>query len=106
MAKGLSKSTTRHTTQDNGIITKRTDMVGRIFRVDLFYFHSYCEIMNWSRVDIHFDIGVRNLWNGMYKGEHRDGKMHGKGVMKYGNGTSYEGDFVNDLFDGTGTFHK
>ena len=39
----------------------------------------------------------------MYEGEHRDGKMHGKGVLKYKNGARYEGDFANDLFEGTGT---
>ena len=40
----------------------------------------------------------------MYEGEHIDGKMHGKGVLKYDNGSLYEGDFVNDFFEGTGTF--
>ena len=40
----------------------------------------------------------------MYEGEHRDGELHGKGVLKYQNGAIYEGEFVKNLFDGTGTF--
>ena len=104
MVKELLRSTMRQSTQGNGSMAKWMDMVGRISMARLYCFYNDCRIMIILCVEYHFGIGVRNLWIGMYEGEHRDGKMHGKGVLKYQNGTSYEGDFANDLFEGTGTF--
>ena len=39
----------------------------------------------------------------MYIGEYKDGLRHGKGTLYYLNGDiKYEGDFVNDKFEGNG----
>ena len=105
MVKELSRSTMRQSIQGTGSMAKRTDTVGRISMTSRFCFNNYSKII-FLRVEIYFALGVRNLWIGMYEGEHRDGKMHGKGVLKYRSGTRYDGEFANDLFEGTGTFYK
>lgn len=42
-----------------------------------------------------------------YKGETKDGRMHGFGVYHFSNGDVYEGDYVADVPHGQGkfTFH-
>ena len=94
----------RQSTQGNGSMAKWMDMVGRISIARLFCFYNDCRIIIFLCVEYHFGLGVRNLQIGMYEGEHRDGELHGKGVLKYQNGAIYEGEFVDNLFDGTGTF--
>lgn len=39
-----------------------------------------------------------------YVGEFRNGKFHGKGLLKWPNGSSYEGDFVDGNREGHGKF--
>ena len=40
----------------------------------------------------------------MYRGEHVEGKKHGKGKYVWEDGSSYEGDFNNDVVEGRGVF--
>lgn len=39
----------------------------------------------------------------MYEGEFKDGKRHGRGVMKFGNGDQYEGEWRLDAMNGSGS---
>ena len=63
-------------------------------------------IMNFRvlRFTLYFDIGITYAPIGIYEGEHKDNQLHGKGVLKYNNGDSYEGEFANNFFEGTGTY--
>jgi len=47
----------------------------------------------------HFS-GLESQPREVYRGEWRDGLIAGKGVLKYKDGSTYEGHFVNELFDG------
>ena len=50
-------------------------------------------------------INIEN--EGRYIGEIKNGLRHGKGKMIYNNGNIYEGNWLNDLFDGKGNYlHK
>jgi hypothetical protein len=42
--------------------------------------------------------------NGKYEGEWRDGRPSGKGKIEYANGESYQGDFVDGIRAGQGSF--
>jgi hypothetical protein len=46
----------------------------------------------------------RNETTGEYKGAEVDGKPHGKGYMKWSDGSYYDGDWANGLRHGQGTF--
>ena len=39
----------------------------------------------------------------MYEGEWKGDQKHGKGVFKFPNGETYEGDFVDGWLTGSGT---
>ena len=41
----------------------------------------------------------------MYKGEYRDGKFHGRGFYREGNGNEYRGEFKEGMFEGHGEYH-
>ncbi len=41
-----------------------------------------------------------------YEGQFRNGKAHGKGVIKYANGESYVGQFADGYFNGEGTLFR
>lgn len=44
---------------------------------------------------------------GLYDGEWKFNKMHGKGVLYYGSGkVAYDGDWVEDKFDGHGVLYN
>ena len=44
---------------------------------------------------------------GMYEGEWRDNKMHGKGKLFYQSGRlAYDGQWLNDQFSGQGCLHN
>ena len=52
--------------------------------------------------------GIPDAWTvdgGRYFGPLRNGKLHGKGRMEWGNGARYEGRFANGLLQGKGTMH-
>jgi hypothetical protein len=52
--------------------------------------------------------GIPDAWTvdgGRYFGPLRNGKLHGKGRMQWGNGARYEGRFANGLLHGKGTLH-
>ncbi|SCM09982.1 conserved Plasmodium protein, unknown function [Plasmodium chabaudi adami] len=61
---------------------------------------------NEKRKPINYDdlpIETRTLNDGsVYVGTTLDGKLHGKGVLKYKNGEEYEGEFYNGKKDGMG----
>ena len=40
--------------------------------------------------------------DGLYEGETKNGKRHGKGVFTFKNGDRYDGDFVDDIMTGRG----
>ena len=54
------------------------------------------------------EVKTINIENeGRYIGEIKNGLRHGKGKMIYNNGNIYEGNWLNDLFDGKGNYlHK
>ena len=54
------------------------------------------------------EVKTINIENeGRYIGEIKNGLRHGKGKMIYSNGNIYEGNWLNDLFDGKGNYlHK
>lgn len=48
--------------------------------------------------------GVMEYKNATYQGEFRNGKLHGKGLLRFNDGDSYEGEFANNLKEGRGHF--
>lgn len=49
------------------------------------------------------NFNIKKYRNGVYFGElNENGMKHGKGVVFYYNGRSYEGNFSNDLKEGKG----
>ena len=51
------------------------------------------------------EVKTINIENeGRYIGEIKNGLRHGKGKMIYNNGNIYEGNWLNDLFDGKGNY--
>ena len=54
------------------------------------------------------EVKTINIENeGRYIGEIKNGLRHGKGKMNYSNGNIYEGNWINDLFNGKGNYlHK
>lgn len=44
-----------------------------------------------------------NIGNSSYYGEVKNGRPHGKGTMKWDDGTTYSGDWINGMRSGTGT---
>ena len=47
-------------------------------------------------------IQTKEYPEGMYKGTIIDNKREGKGILKYNNGSKYEGNWKNDLKEGKG----
>ena len=41
----------------------------------------------------------------MYEGDHKDGKMSGKGMYKWPDGAMYEGTWANNMRNGYGIYH-
>jgi hypothetical protein len=50
-------------------------------------------------------MGVCHYRDGWDEGEWVEGKLHGKGIMVFGNGQRYEGDFVKSLREGFGIYY-
>lgn len=49
-------------------------------------------------------VESKSFFDGDYVGQLNGEKKHGKGTMKYKNGTRYEGEWVNDFRHGNGIF--
>lgn len=50
--------------------------------------------------------GTYNYGYATYTGGFKNGKPHGTGVMDYGNGEKYEGQFINGVEEGEGVIYK
>lgn len=57
----------------------------------------------WSSGEI-TGCGTMTLEAGIYRGEVRNGCMHGQGVWEYTNGVRYQGGFEADAFEGPGVY--
>ena len=54
--------------------------------------------------DVDFDF-VAPTVSGKYTGEYnQNGQKHGSGEMQYQDGSKYQGNWSNDLYEGTGVF--
>lgn len=51
-------------------------------------------------------IGTYEFGYATYTGSFKNGKPHGKGVMNYGNGEKFEGEFVDGFEEGEGILYK
>lgn len=40
----------------------------------------------------------------LWKGDFKQGKMHGKGLLRLSNGEAFNGEFVDGMIDGVGIF--
>jgi hypothetical protein len=48
-------------------------------------------------------VGVQTFTNGVYSGKWLNDKMSGQGTFTFHSGSKYEGNFVEDIFNGKGT---
>lgn len=53
-------------------------------------------------VGIQFDLSSGSIYNGQWK----EGKKHGKGILFYGDGSHFRGNFFEDRIEGPGTLVK
>lgn len=68
--------------------------------------YSYAATAQCIQGDCNNGIGTYNLGYATYTGSFKHGKPDGKGVMDYGNGEKYEGEFLNGFEEGEGLLHK
>ena len=60
------------------------------------------DLLNFDFIKEQPSFAVKNYKDSVYRGEIKDSKRHGKGVITYTNTRLYEGDWFNDKRNGKG----